>query len=293
MSAPKSVIVGVDSTPQARAALEFAGLLSLRTGCRLLLAHVVPYELPSIGGWDDFEQGARAEAERLFKQAVSELAGEFDFETFVPVARSDAQGLIDLAIEQSADMVIVGSGSGGALGRVLSGSVAERVLSGAPCAVTVVPAGYRAADHSLQKIVAGYDGGDESKRAVGAAVELARSAGAELALVAAIAPTAYVDPLGTTLPLDPLELQNAQTERLSAELDEAVASIEAPPNVTASVEYGDAAHALAEAAGSGADMLVVGSRGYGPVGVVLLGSVSAKLMRHAPCPVMTVPRAKI
>jgi nucleotide-binding universal stress UspA family protein len=293
VSAPKSVIVGVDSTPQARAALEFAGLLSLRTGCRLLLAHVVPYELPSIGGWDDFEQGARAEAERLFKQAVSELAGEFDFETFVPVAKSDAQGLIDLAVEQSADMVIVGSGSGGALGRVLSGSVAERVLSGAPCAVTVVPAGYRAADHSLQKIVAGYDGGDESKRAVGAAVELARSAGAELALVAAIAPTAYVDPLGTTLPLDPLELQNAQTERLNAELDEAVAGIEAPPNVTASVEYGDAAHALAEAAGSGADMLVVGSRGYGPVGVVLLGSVSAKLMRHAPCPVMTVPRAKI
>lgn len=293
MSAPKSVVVGVDSTPQARAALEFAGLLSLRTGCKLLLAHVVPYELPSIGGWDDYEQGARAEAERLFVQAVSELAGEFDFETFVPVAKSDAQGLIDLAVEQSADMVIVGSGSGGALGRVLTGSVAERVLSGAPCAVTVVPAGYRAAEHSLQKIVAAFDGGEESVRAVGAAVDLARTAGAELSLVAAIAPSAYVDPLGTTLPIDPIELQQAQADRLGSELEATAAKIETPPNVTTAIEYGDAAHALAEVAKGGADMLVLGSRGYGPVGVVLLGSVSAKLMRHAPCPVMTVPRAKI
>lgn len=38
-------------------------------------------------------------------------------------------------------------------------------------------------------------------------------------------------------------------------------------------------------------MLVLGSRGYGPVRRVLMGGTSAKLMRSAPCPVLAVPRS--
>ncbi len=41
---------------------------------------------------------------------------------------------------------------------------------------------------------------------------------------------------------------------------------------------------------AGADLLVAGSRGYGPVLRVLLGSVSTHLAHHAPCPVLVVPR---
>jgi nucleotide-binding universal stress UspA family protein len=39
------------------------------------------------------------------------------------------------------------------------------------------------------------------------------------------------------------------------------------------------------------DLLVVGSRGYGPVRQVLIGGVSAELMRRAACPVLIVPRS--
>jgi nucleotide-binding universal stress UspA family protein len=41
---------------------------------------------------------------------------------------------------------------------------------------------------------------------------------------------------------------------------------------------------------AGADLLVAGSRGYGPVMRVLLGSVSTQLVHTAPCPVLVVPR---
>ena len=47
--------------------------------------------------------------------------------------------------------------------------------------------------------------------------------------------------------------------------------------------------ALAEAA-SDLDLLVLGSRGYGPVKGTLLGSVSARVMAAAACPVMVIPR---
>jgi nucleotide-binding universal stress UspA family protein len=49
-----------------------------------------------------------------------------------------------------------------------------------------------------------------------------------------------------------------------------------------------AEHALAEALP--ADLLVVGSRGYGPLGAVLLGSTSIPLARAARCPLLVTPR---
>jgi nucleotide-binding universal stress UspA family protein len=55
--------------------------------------------------------------------------------------------------------------------------------------------------------------------------------------------------------------------------------------------HGDPARALAEEAGKGIDLMVLGSRGYGPVGRVLLGGVSTALVRMAPCSLLIVPRS--
>ncbi|HKI66281.1 MAG TPA: universal stress protein, partial [Solirubrobacterales bacterium] len=53
---------------------------------------------------------------------------------------------------------------------------------------------------------------------------------------------------------------------------------------------GPPAQALAEACEDGVDLLVAGSRGYGPMTRLLLGSVSSRLVAIAPCPVLVVPR---
>lgn len=54
---------------------------------------------------------------------------------------------------------------------------------------------------------------------------------------------------------------------------------------------GDPARVLEAAAREGLDLLVLGSRGFGPLRRVLLGSVSSELVREAPWPVMVVPRS--
>jgi nucleotide-binding universal stress UspA family protein len=54
---------------------------------------------------------------------------------------------------------------------------------------------------------------------------------------------------------------------------------------------GDPASELTRECAEGVDLLVVGSRGYGPLARVLLGSVSRKVVQDAPCPVLVVRRA--
>jgi nucleotide-binding universal stress UspA family protein len=55
---------------------------------------------------------------------------------------------------------------------------------------------------------------------------------------------------------------------------------------------GGAAHAIADAAKeAGADLVVVGTRGQGPLTGLLLGSVTHRLLHVAPCPVLAVPPA--
>ena len=70
---------------------------------------------------------------------------------------------------------------------------------------------------------------------------------------------------------------------------EALASLGDDRDVSGRVLEGDAAAELA-AASADVDLLVVGSRGFGPVRRVLLGSVSRELVRSASCPVVVLPR---
>jgi nucleotide-binding universal stress UspA family protein len=67
--------------------------------------------------------------------------------------------------------------------------------------------------------------------------------------------------------------------------------VEALPHVVRRVVAGlPAAREIAQyAASHGADLIVVGTHGYGPVRRLVLGSVADRVVRMAPCPVLTVP----
>jgi nucleotide-binding universal stress UspA family protein len=66
--------------------------------------------------------------------------------------------------------------------------------------------------------------------------------------------------------------------------------IEALGRVEAHAAYGAAAEELTVYSAS-LDLLVVGSRGYGPIGRIIHGSTSARLARSARCPLLVVPRS--
>ena len=207
------------------------------------------------------------------------------------VSGSPGRGLHDLAEERHANLIVVGSSHRGRVGRVLAGSTAQRLLHGSWCPVAVAPIGFHErASSGLQSIVVGYDGLPEAEIALERAVEIAKVAGAHVRIVMAFEEPPLVHGKGGGARQGYAELKATILEELQSRLQKAVAAFQDKGvDVSGKLLSGEPAVKLAEVA-SDADLLVVGSRGYGPLRCVLLGSVSASLVGSSSCPVLVVPR---
>jgi len=201
------------------------------------------------------------------------------------VGGSPAHILTNLAEDQDFDLIAIGSPHRGAIGRALLGSVAQGVLHGASAPVVVAPRGYAAERHEGPRNIAlAYDGTPEANVALSEAESLARRHGAkiELLTVATVSPPS---PSLVGFHMDPIQ---APGEVLEEGLATVGTGVEAEGR---ELHGGSAASALA-AGCADADLLVVGSRGYGALARVMVGSVSTELIHSAPCPVLVVPRPK-
>jgi nucleotide-binding universal stress UspA family protein len=270
------LIVGVNDREEALDALRLAREIAGFEQGKVIAAAAFIYDYPHLGL--AFPEARAAFYEKTRKRAEIAL-GDLEYE-HVELQDSPAHGIQRLAEDESADLIVVGSTHRGPIGRVLPGSVGEILLSGGPCPVAVAPRGYARGDHSkLGVIGVGYDGFNESKLALTEAVRIARKADADLRIIS-------VAPALTTLRPGPVApMRDLFRERV----EQGIASV--PDDVDADGAYaeGDPADELAANAGD-LDLLVLGSRGYGPLRHVLLGSVANKAIRMAPCPVLVVPR---
>lgn len=225
------------------------------------------------------------DAEPLFEQAREALAG-MAVETRAYGGGSPAGILTMLAEREDFNAVVVGSPHRGVFGRILLGSVAKSLLNGAPADVAVAPKGYAEAQHeSLRDIAVGYDGAPEAKVALRRAETLAKRSSARLKLLTVVKPpvAAPVMVPGAYAPETPPEPDRVILEGVNS-VDPTLAA--EPVRLD-----GDPARQLMSACEEDpVDLLVLGSRGYGPLARVLLGSVSRKIVQDAPCPVLTVRR---
>lgn len=185
---------------------------------------------------------------------------------------------------------MVGSTHTGRAGRVLPGSTAERLLHGSPCPVAVAPAGFaERAGSEMARIGVGFDGSAAARHALGLARRVAAATGAELRVIRAFTPLAFDVPPGSLAMGGAASYNTALRERAAAELDAAVEELSGEVRAEGHFAVGDAARVLAEASEE-LDLLLVGSRGYGPLHAVIVGGVAGRLVRDAACPVLVFPR---
>lgn len=283
-----TVIAGVDGFAPSPEAVAFAARLASHDGT-LVLACVYPYApFPGRATDPEFHAELHAQARQALERmrAVAEGAG-----VVTPVLLDDpspARALHELAVERHAAAIVLGSSHVGRLSRTVLGSTADRLLHGAPCPVVVVPRGAHPGSGRLARIGVAVDGSPESLVALHSAAAVARAHDAELHVIAVCDAYRYGAPAAQNGPgffIDRDERDRLARERLDAAVAQVSDQVRAVP-----VMRTGAPTAEIVAASANLDLLVMGSRGYGPLHAVLVGGVSGRVVRDATCPVLVTPR---
>ncbi|MGK2936478.1 MAG: universal stress protein [Solirubrobacteraceae bacterium] len=262
--AKPTFLVGIDGSEQALAAARFTAALAEARGGSVMLASVHPEDVPS-------------DAARVGVDGV-DVAGA---RRAVHAASSPGRGLHELAERVQAAMVAIGAPHRYGVGRLKPGGVAELLLHGSGRPVLIV--GSELPEDGVSTVGVAHAGDPEGDEALAAGAALAHDLGADLRLVSVVEP----GPAGLSSPDQLREDRRAEREHRLAALADDV------PGRSRSEARAVVAHpgpALVRE-GDDLDLLVLGSRGYGPAGSVLLGSVSRRVVAHARCPVLVVPRA--
>ncbi len=281
------IVVGVDGSEQGHDALALAGAVGRMTAADVVIGHAFPRD-PLDG------RTVLGIAGRPLRDAAEELLatearhGPEGARTTAVADISPAHALHRLAEAEHADLLVVGSSRRGAIGRVLLGDVARQTIHHAPCAVALAPRGYAAGDHAIRTIGVGFDGSAESLLALDVAAALARTGEGSLHLLAAIAPP-FQGPSEYPYPyaVDWSEYYVHATAQATEMLDRAVERLDVP--ATAEVREDMPVVALRDLS-KRCDLLVLGSRHWGTLSRLLLGSTADALTWRTDCPLLVVPR---
>jgi nucleotide-binding universal stress UspA family protein len=279
-----TILVGVDDRQGGRDALALAQSLSDLGGGDLLAVQVYPYEpFPTLGLPSDVDALAREGAERRIR-AQLEDAG-IDARIEVRAATSPGRGLHRAVEAADADVVVVGCSHHGALARLVAGDNTRAVLQGAGVPVVVArPAGD--VTRAGRVFGVGYDGSPESDAALAWAGQLADSAGGTVRVLSVASPPPGFSP-SISYGINWVAMKPERDEHAKRLVADAVALL--GEGAVGEAVVGMAGEELVQLSRE-VDMLVVGSRGYGPVRRTLLGSTSDRLVHDAACPVVVVPR---
>ena len=269
-----NILVGVDGEEGGRDAIALARTL-FAGGGELTFGYVLRDEPHGPRGWADPSMPAERErAAEMLERTRTETAMAAYIRWHG--ASSVGRGLHELAETIEADLIVVGSTRRGLYGLARLTDDTRAALNGAPCAIAVAPAGYAGEPPPLlREIGVGYDGSPESERALAVARVLAAETGAKLSAFQAV-----------SLPAHFVALERARVNDIVRQARERIGMM---GDVEPHAAYGDPVVELTIYSAS-LDLLVIGSRGYGPLGRLLNGATAQHLARSARCPLLVLTR---
>lgn len=276
------VVVGVDGSPGAAAALRFAVESARLRGSPLTVCHV---QRSDDAGQPEAQGGDRvlADVEARLRRTGGEVPVRL-----LPEQGHPAQVLATLAVD--AELTVVGSRGRGGVTGLLLGSVSLHLVTTAPTPVVVVRAvrpGGTAGGPFAGHVVVGVDGSAASAAALEFGFAEAERRGRPLAAVH----VHYLAPADTYVDDQTLELHAEQRDPGRDLLDRAVDPVAARHprvEVKRALHHAPAAAGLLRAS-EGCVLLAVGRTGRSAPTGMLFGSVSQAMLHRARCPVAVVP----
>lgn len=275
------ILVPLDGSQEARAALPYAAALAT-PGTEIVLLTVV-------------RSGADADAARADLESAAQRLRVAGQTVRTEAAVGDpAQRIVDTATVLDAGMIVMASHGRGALGRLIYGSVADRVGRESTVPVLVVRARQLAPGPvGITRLVVPLDGSSRAEAALPMATVISRRLGTAIVLVRVVDPTELLPPavgMGEAIPFEIYDEAEKEMEQEAQDYLDTMAKKlrEQGLPVTTSVLMGPPATSIKEATHLG-DVLVLSSHERTGVMRWLLGSVAEKLTREDESPVILVP----
>ena len=299
----KHLLVPLDGSHLAEAALPAAAFLADRLGATVTLVHIIERDAPQeVHGERHLTKPGDAYA---YLAEVTQRVfppdrwpdGRIEQHVHTAETADVARGIVGHVEELAPDLIIMCTHGSSGLRDAIFGSIAQQVASRGTIPVLLIrpaePATGQAFD--CRRLLVPMDGNPDHEQGLPAAAELARACAAEVQLLFVVptlgtlagqeAATGRLLPGATSAMLD-LRQQEAETylrERAEGLQSEGV-------RATIDVRRGDPASAIVEAAQSiGADMIVLGTHGRAGIDAFWAGSTAAKISGRSSLPLLLVP----
>lgn len=306
------ILLGVDFSRDAEAAVRFLSGLRFPTGSELVLSHIVKgtSELKELSHVKNVEEGLRRIRQHAHERATNHLHRLQ--EKFIDPALTTqiivkegnpGEELLFLAAQKHIDLAVLGTRGISGLTRFLLGSVSEWILHEASCSVLVVRGQTRWLPKGLRVLLA-TDGSSEAQAALKFVNQLNFPADSHMVVFHVVEPRDFtvvqddyeMVPLGNREAKEMATINSKIQKRLEqlrkSYLSKAKQDIHFKNVKAEHVSTGFAAEEILKAAKRfRSDLIVLGSRGLSGFKRTILGSVSRKVVRHAHCSVLVVRKS--
>jgi nucleotide-binding universal stress UspA family protein len=281
------ILCATDLSPSSQHALRLAARLAVEHNAELVVAHV--WYIPPIAFSLEAPfpasvvQDVIVDAQRRLDEAVNDAKASGAMRVTGALLNgppwTEVVGILE---NQHFDLCIVGTHDRTGLGRVLLGSVAEKIVRHAPCSVLAVPPDTEI--HGFKHVLVPTDFSPIADAALDLATSLVATDGKMTVFHVVELPVQYarIAPL-VAFDNDFLQLANNSLERVAAGLRTKTKARVATKSLTG---YAAAETLSAIDADKTLDLVVMGSHGRTGIKRALLGSVAEKVVRHAHCPVL-------
>jgi len=293
------ILIGYDGSSYADDAIDGLQFAGLPAEAEAIVLSSIEWPASRIRSWNMIETDFSSEwttsigkAEALAEDGCYRLQRWFPKWNVQMEASADspATAIIERANHWPADLIVVGTHGRSAIKRALLGSVSLKLVREAHCVVRVARS---SAHHDPLRLIIGIDGSEESRAAVQEVCRRSWPVGTEARILAVHEVMAPINAERIAVGGRIYEEINEEgRSRLKSAVDEATERLHEAGVLTEPIlELGDPKDVLlAQAREWNADTIFVGSRGMGRVGGLVLGSVSAATVAHAPCTVEVVHR---
>jgi nucleotide-binding universal stress UspA family protein len=290
----RSILCAIDFSDYSNRTIPYGVAIAREFGATLYLSHVI--DLTALTIYGEFQIDPVGQQTRI-RQEASEQLGKMlgpyhiHWEPLITVGQPAAE-IARLVDEKGIDLVVAATRGRSGLKRLILGSVTQRLMRTLSCPLLAVQdpdqglidpgmTGIR-----LKKILIGCDFSEDSVLALDYGLSLAQEFEAEVHLIHVMEPPIYHDLLTPSEQTQDMALSDVLKEKLERMVpSEARHWCSLQAEILRGKPYEEL---VAYANVQGMDMIVLGVRGYGLVRSFFMGSTTDRVVRNAPCSVLTV-----